>query len=151
MEEKKPTSKTDKPEKTEKKPEIPKDPMVLSSSPHISSGESIPFLMTQVILALIPGLLVGVYFFGMDALRVIIITTVSAVGFEALTQKLMKRSSTITDMSAAVTGILLAMNLPSGAPWWLCIIGSGVAIVVSKQLYGGIGYNPFNPALGCHL
>jgi len=147
MEEKKPTSKTDKPEKTEKKPEIPKDPMVLSSSPHISSGESIPFLMTQVILALIPGLLVGVYFFGMDALRVIIITTVSAVGFEALTQKLMKRSSTITDMSAAVTGILLAMNLPSGAPWWLCIIGSGVAIVVSKQLYGGIGYNPFNPAL----
>ena len=121
--------------------------MVLSSSPHITSGESIPFLMTQVILALIPGLLVGVYFFGMDALRVIIITTVSAVGFEALTQKLMKRRSTITDMSAAVTGILLAMNLPSGAPWWLCIIGSGVAIVVTKEIYGGIGYNLFNPAL----
>lgn len=130
-----------------KKPEAPKDPMVLSSSPHISSEESIPHLMVQVILALIPGLLVGVYFFGMDAVRVILITTASCVGFEAVTQRLMKKEVKISDMSAAVTGILLAMNLPSGAPWWLCIVGSAVAIVLSKELYGGLGFNPFNPAL----
>ncbi len=121
--------------------------MVLSASPHISSDESIQYLMTQVVLALIPGLLIGIYFFGMDAIRVIAITTAAAVCFEALTQRLMKKESTVSDMSAVVTGILLAMNLPSGAPWWLCITGSAIAIVVGKQVYGGIGYNPFNPAL----
>lgn len=133
--------------KKEKKEEAPASLLTLSSSPHINSGESIPAIMTQVIVALIPGLLVGVYYFGMDALGVIVITTVSAIGFEALSQRIMKRPVTLSDMSAAVTGVLLAMNMPSGAPWWLCVVGSGIAIVVSKQLYGGLGYNPFNPAL----
>lgn len=151
MEDKKPTQKTDKPEKDEKKPQAPAEPMVLSSSPHITSGETIEYLMTQVLLALIPGLLVGIYFFGLDALRVLTITTVSAVGFEALYQRLTKKKITVYDRSAAVTGILLAMNLPSGAPWWLCMIGSAFAIVICKQLYGGLGYNPFNPALAARV
>jgi electron transport complex protein RnfD len=142
--------------KTEKKvparkappqPETPAVPLVLSSSPHIRSGENIPYLMHQVILALIPGLLVGIYFFGMDALRVLAITTVSAVGFEYVAQRIMQRPVSVTDLSAVVTGVLLAMNLPAGAPWWLCVIGGAIAIVVGKQLYGGIGYNLFNPAL----
>jgi len=138
-------------DKVPKKPEAPAEPMVLASSPHITSGETIPYLMTQVILALIPGLLVGIYFFGMDALRVLAITTASAVGFEALIQRLMKKKITIGDRSAAVTGILLAMNLPSGAPWWLCMIGSAFAILICKHLYGGLGYNPFNPALAARV
>ncbi len=129
------------------KEEPPAEPLVLSSSPHIASGESIPLLMHNVILALIPGLLVGFYFFGFDALRVVLITTVSAIGFEALLQRIMHRTVTVCDLSAALTGILLAMNLPAGAPWWLCIVGSGVAIIIGKQLYGGLGYNLFNPAL----
>jgi electron transport complex protein RnfD len=133
--------------KAAKKPETPPNPLILSSSPHISSGESIQQIMTQVIFALIPGLLVGVYFFGMDALGVIVITTASAIGFEALSQRVMKRPVTVSDMSAAVTGVLLAMNLPAGSPWWLCVVGSGIAIVVGKHVYGGLGYNPFNPAL----
>ena len=138
-------------DKAPKKPEAPAEPMVLSSSPHITSGETIEYLMTQVILALIPGLLVGIYFFGLDALRVLTITTASAVGFEALYQRLMKKKITVYNRSAAVTGILLAMNLPSGASWWLCMIGSAFAIVICKQLYGGLGYNPFNPALAARV
>lgn len=151
-EEKETTSKPAPKEKENKAPikkkeETPAEPMVLSSSPHIASGESIPLLMHHVILALVPGLLVGFYFFGIDALRVLLITTVTAIGFEVLLQRMMRRPVTVSDLSAAVTGILLAMNLPAGAPWWLCVIGSGVAIVVGKQIYGGLGYNLFNPAL----
>jgi electron transport complex protein RnfD len=130
-----------------KKPEAPSDPFILSASPHISSGESIRSLMNDVILALVPGLLVGIYYFGMDAVRVIAITTASAVAFEAATQRLMGRPVAVSDMSAVLTGVLLAMNLPTGSPWWICVIGSAVAIVIAKQLYGGIGYNIFNPAL----
>lgn len=141
------TVKAPSPEKGEKKNAPPASLLTLSSSPHINSGESIPAIMTQVIVALIPGLLVGVYFFGMDALRVVVVTTVSAIGFEALCQRVMKRPVTLSDMSAVVTGVILAMNMPSGAPWWLCVVGSGVAIVVGKQLFGGLGYNPFNPAM----
>ncbi len=130
-----------------KEPERAPDSLILSSSPHIAGGESIRGLMADVILAMIPGILVGIYYFGLPAVRVLIITTLSAVLFEAGTQRMMGRKVTVTDLSAAVTGILLAMNMPSGSPWWLCIVGSGIAIVVSKQIYGGLGYNPFNPAL----
>lgn len=119
----------------------------ISSSPHIHTAEDVSWIMRQVIYALIPGALVGVYFFGFPALKVIAIAMVSCVALEAIWQKLTNSPLTIKDGSAALTGLLLAMNLPSGAPWWLVVIGSLVAIIIAKQLFGGIGNNPFNPAL----
>jgi len=119
----------------------------VSSSPHIHSPEDLPWIMRQVIYALIPGALIGVYFFGIPAIRVIAISVISCMVIETLWQKLMKKDNTISDGSAALTGLLLAMNLPSGSPWWLVVLGSLVAIIIGKQVYGGLGNNPFNPAL----
>jgi electron transport complex protein RnfD len=119
----------------------------VSSSPHIHSSEDTPWIMRQVIYALIPGALIGVYFFGVPAIRVIAISVVSCMVIETLWQKLMKQDITIADGSAVLTGLLLAMNLPSGSPWWLVVLGSLVAIILGKQVYGGLGNNPFNPAL----
>ncbi len=119
----------------------------VSSSPHIHSPEDTPWIMRQVIYALIPGALIGVYFFGIPAIRVIAISVVSCMVIETLWQKLMKQDITIADGSAGLTGLLLAMNLPAGAPWWLVVLGSLIAIILGKQVYGGLGNNPFNPAL----
>lgn len=121
--------------------------LALSASPHIHSGESIPRIMYLVLLALVPATLLGVYFFGLPALKVIAISVLAAVVAEAAARKIMKRSSTITDGSAAVTGLLLALTLPPTTPWWAIVIGATVAIVIGKQIYGGLGHNPFNPAL----
>jgi len=119
----------------------------VSSSPHIHSAEDIPWIMRQVIYALIPGALVGMYFFGLPAVKVIAVSVVSCMVIEAITQKCMGRAITVSDGSAALTGLLLAMNLPAGSPWWLVVLGSLIAIVLGKQVYGGLGNNPFNPAL----
>ena len=119
----------------------------VSSSPHVHTPEDVPWIMRQVVYALIPGALVGVYFFGIPAIKVIAVAVASCVAMEALWQKLTGSPLTINDGSAALTGLLLAMNLPSGAPWWLVVIGSFVAIIIAKQIFGGIGNNPFNPAL----
>jgi len=119
----------------------------VSSSPHIHSPEDTPWIMRQVVYALIPGALIGVYFFGIPAITVIAVSVVSCVVIEALWQKLTKKDITVKDGSAALTGLLLAMNLPSGSPWWLVVLGSLIAIVIGKQVYGGLGNNPFNPAL----
>ncbi len=121
--------------------------ILVSSSPHIRSPEDIGWIMRQVIYALIPGAAVGVYFFGVPAFNVVWVSVVSCIVVEALIQRLMGRPITIRDGSAAVTGLLLAMNLPPGAPWWLVVIGALVAIGLGKQVYGGLGNNPFNPAL----
>ncbi len=121
--------------------------IVVSSSPHVHSPEDTPWIMRQVVYALIPGALVGVYFFGIPAITVIAVAVVSCVVIEALWQKLTKKDITVTDGSAALTGLLLAMNLPSGSPWWLVVLGSLIAIIIGKQVYGGLGNNPFNPAL----
>ena len=123
------------------------DKLLLSSSPHIHSGESIAGTMHNVILALLPASLVGVYFFGLPALFVIVLAVVSCMAVEAAAQKAMKKKITVYDGSAALTGILLAMNLPPSSPWWLVLLGSVIAIGMGKQVYGGLGYNPFNPAL----
>jgi len=120
---------------------------LVSSSPHLHKGENIDDIMKLVIIALAPAALFSIYLFGFSAFRVIAISVVSCVLFEALTQKVMKRRITIRDFSAVVTGLLLAMNLPSTSPWWLVVVGAFFAIVIAKQLYGGLGYNPFNPAL----
>jgi Na+-translocating ferredoxin:NAD+ oxidoreductase subunit D len=120
---------------------------IISASPHVHSGQNVKSVMRDVIFALTPALLVGIWYFGFDALRVLLLAVLGCVAFERVMNHLMKRSSTIGDLSAALTGILLAMNLPSGSPWWMVVVGSAVAIILGKAIYGGLGYNPFNPAL----
>ncbi len=121
--------------------------LILSSSPHVHSGESIAKTMHTVIMTLFPASLVGIYYFGLPALMVLVLAIVSCLAVEAAAQKAMKKKITIYDGSAALTGILLAMNLPPSSPWWLVVLGSVIAVGMGKQIYGGLGYNPFNPAL----
>jgi Na+-translocating ferredoxin:NAD+ oxidoreductase subunit D len=124
------------------------DKVKVTSSPHVRSSESTKSIMMDVIIALLPTTVVGVYFFGLYALFIILVCMVSCVLFEFLTQKALKRQVTITDMSAALTGLLLALNLPASVPIWIPIVGAFFAIVIVKQLFGGLGQNFMNPALG---
>ena len=119
----------------------------VSSSPHAHSGSSVPRIMLDVIIALVPALLAAIVFFGIDALRLSVICVASCVLTEALCRKAMGRDLGIADYSAVVTGLLLAFNLPPGLPGWMAVVGSVAAIAIAKQVFGGIGYNPFNPAL----
>jgi len=119
----------------------------VSSSPHIKSSESIEKIMYSVIIALLPALIWSVYVFGVSALFVILYCSFFCVFFEYLCSKIFKTENTIKDGSALITGILLAMNLPSSAPLWLCITGSFIAIPIAKLSFGGLGNNIFNPAL----
>jgi len=121
--------------------------LYMSSSPHIRSGVTTQRLMLDVIIALIPASFAGVYFFGLRAAVLIAVTVISCVGFEYLMRKVMKRNNTVGDLSAAVTGLLLALNVPPTLPLWMAVVGSFFAIVVVKQLFGGIGQNFVNPAL----
>ncbi len=121
--------------------------LYLSSSPHIHSPQTSDKIMRLVIYALLPATAVSIYFFGLPALSVLLICTIGCVAFEALGCKLMKQPLSIADGSAALTGILLALNLPPSSPWWMALLGSAIAILIGKQIYGGLGYNPFNPAL----
>ncbi len=120
---------------------------ILSSSPHLLTEESVPKIMRSVVIALLPATVMGVYLFGLHALVVVLICTGSAVAIEALCQKALGREITLSDWSAFVTGLLMALNLPPGSPWWMAFLGAGVAIVLGKQIYGGLGHNPFNPVL----
>ena len=120
----------------------------ISSSPHIRSKVTTGSIMLYVIIALLPATIFGVYTFGVPALFVVLITTASAVLTEYIYQKLMKKRVTIGDFSAALTGLLLALNLPAEAPWWMCVLGSVFAILIVKQVFGGLGQNFMNPALG---
>ncbi|MDZ7262445.1 MAG: RnfABCDGE type electron transport complex subunit D [candidate division KSB1 bacterium] len=119
----------------------------VSSSPHITDKDSVSKIMFEVVLALVPAGIGAVYFFGVRAAWIIIISVLAAIGTEALIQKLLKKPITISDGSAIVTGILLAYNLPAEAPFWLPVVGSVFVIAVGKQVFGGLGYNPMNPAL----
>lgn len=121
---------------------------IVSSSPHVHSGDSIQKNMLYVVLALLPAYLVALYYFGVGALAVSVIAIASCIGFEAFIQRfVLKTKVSISDGSAALTGLLLAMNLPSNLPWWMVIIGSMAAIGLGKMCYGGLGNNLFNPAL----
>ena len=121
--------------------------LTVSSSPHIRSKESVSRIMLDVVIALIPAAIAAVISFGWRVALVIAVSVLSAVITEALVQKLMKRPVTIKDYSAVVTGILLAYNLPPTIPLWIAVLGSVVAIVLVKQIFGGIGHNFMNPAL----
>ena len=125
------------------------DKFTMSSSPHVRSKESTRRIMIDVIIALLPATACGVYFFGLNALWIVLVCVVSAVGTEALLQKLMRRKVTAFDGSAALTGLLLALNLPPMAPGmlWLPFVGAAFAIAIVKQAFGGLGSNFLNPAL----
>ncbi len=120
---------------------------IVSSSPHIRGTSSVQKIMLDVVIALIPALGAGVYFFGIRALYVTLFSVICCVVFEGLWQRLTKRAVTIFDLSAVITGILLAMNLPVGIPYWMVIPGAFFAIIIVKQLFGGLGHNFMNPAL----
>ena len=120
--------------------------LTVASSPHVRCNETIPKIMWNVVAALVPAAAFGVYYFGVNALVKIIVAIVSAVIFEFLWEKAMHKRISITDGSAVITGLLLAMTCPPSLPWWMSIVGSFLAIVVCKQAMGGLGYNIFNPA-----
>ena len=124
------------------------DKLVISGSPHIHQDTSIPKLMYMVVIAMIPAMLVSFYMFGLGALRVFLISVLSCYLFEYLIQRYLIRGPiTINDGSALITGILLAFNVPSSIPWWMMVVGALVAIGMGKMSFGGLGKNPFNPAL----
>ncbi len=116
-------------------------------SPHIHSGKSTHGIMRDVLISLLPALVAGTVIFGLRALLVVAVCVIACVGFEALFNLIVKKDQTIGDLSAAVTGLLLGLNLPANISVWQCVIGSIFAIVVVKCLFGGIGQNLVNPAI----
>ena len=122
--------------------------LTISGSPHVHGELSVKKIMYLVILALMPAFCVSIYFFGFNAIRVTLISVATCVLTEFLIQKyLLKGECTISDGSAILTGILLAFNVPSNIPWWMVVVGGIVAIGIAKMSFGGLGKNPFNPAL----
>ena len=125
--------------------------LIVSSSPHLSGTVKTRNIMLDVIIALIPALIASVVYFGIRALIVVCVTVASCVIAEYICRKVMKRPVTIGDYSAIVTGILLAFNMPVGIPLWIAAIGGVVAIVVVKQMFGGLGHNFANPAITARI
>ena len=119
----------------------------VSSSPHVRSKVDTSSIMLTVIIALLPATLFGIYNFGPHALLLILVTIATCVVTEAVYEKIVHKKLTVKDYSAVVTGLLLALNLPPKAPWWIAVIGGVFAILVVKQLFGGLGQNFMNPAL----
>ncbi len=128
-------------------PDVEPQPWILSPSPHIHEGSSVRGLMRDVLIALLPAVLAAALRHGFDAFRLILVCASSCVLAEMAARFLMRRSLAIGDLSALVTGLLLALNLPPLLPSWMAALGSFVAIIIAKQLFGGLGYNIFNPAL----
>lgn len=120
-----------------------------ASSPHLKPKTSVSKVMAQVLLALIPGIAVYVALFGWGVISNILIATIAAIVFEAGMLKLRNKpvAPHLADLSAVVTAVLLAIAIPAASPWWLVVVGIFFSIVIAKQLYGGLGYNPFNPAM----
>ena len=125
--------------------------LVVSSAPHIVSNVDTTRIMAMVIMALIPSLLVSRYVFGMRVLTLTVVCIVASVFFEWAWNALMHKRQTIGDLSAAVTGLLIAFNVPSGLPYWIAIVGCFVGIVIVKQLFGGVGKNIANPAITARI
>lgn len=122
--------------------------LTVSGSPHVHAHQNVKSIMYGVVIAMIPAIFVSVYFFGIDAARVLLISVLACLFFEWIIQKyLIKGPVTINDGSALVTGVLLAFNVPSNLPAWILIVGALVSIGIGKMSFGGLGKNPFNPAL----
>ncbi len=124
------------------------DLMKVSSNPHVRSKSTTSSIMLTVVIALLPAAGFGIYNFGLKALILMLVTVASTVLTELAFEKICKKKVTIGDYSAVVTGLLLAMNLPVSAPWWIGVVGGVFAILVVKMLFGGLGQNFMNPALG---
>lgn len=120
----------------------------VSSSPHVRSKDTTARIMLYVLIALLPASIFGIYNFGYKALILILVTIASCVASEWIYEKIVHKKSTINDLSAVVTGLLLALNLPSTLPWWEAVLGGVFAIIIVKMLFGGLGQNFMNPALG---
>ena len=120
----------------------------VSSSPHVRSKDTTSKIMLYVIMALLPTSLFGIYNFGIRALILILVTIASCVASEWIFNKIVHKKNSIDDLSAVVTGLLLALNLPASLPWWEAVIGGVFAIVIVKMMFGGLGQNFMNPALG---
>ena len=135
-------------EKSETQRIILPDPtrLILSPSPHIQTGPGTGKIMLLVIACLAPAIVASLMFFGLHALRVLVITTASCAAFEYLWNRISGRKSTLNDFSAILTGLLLAMNTSSLTPAWVCVAGAFIAIIIAKQIYGGPGQTPFTPA-----
>lgn len=121
--------------------------LIVTSSPHIRSADNVPRVMLDVLIGLAPATVAGVYFFGFRSAVVLAAAVISAVVAEAVAQKILKWEMTAGDCSAVVTGLLLGLNLPPGAPLWIAALGSAFAILIAKLAFGGLGKNIFNPAL----
>lgn len=121
---------------------------ILSSAPHIRGNQSVQRIMLDVLIALLPACAAAVYFFGLNAFILILLCVGAAVGTEAAIQFFCRKPVTVADLSAAVTGVLLALNLPPGVPFYIPVVGSIFAIAIVKQCFGGLGNNFMNPALG---
>jgi electron transport complex protein RnfD len=124
-----------------------KHPLVVSVSPHVRDEETVGRIMWSVNIALLPALIASFYYFGPRAVFVTALCIVSSVLSEYLFQRFLEKQITISDGSAFLTGLLLGMNLPPSLPFYIPIVGSFVAVIITKQLFGGLGYNIFNPAL----
>lgn len=122
--------------------------LTISMPPHASGPFTTRGVMKDVLIALIPAFFAAIWFFGVRAIWVTGVAVISCMATEFLFQHfIFKRESTLNDLSAVVTGVLLAFNLPAGLPWWMVVLGSVVAVGIAKMCYGGLGHNPFNPAL----
>ena len=122
--------------------------LLVSPSPHIHGKDTTAKLMRDVLIALLPVTAVSIWFYGLSAIKLVVVGVLSCILVEYLIEKfLLKSKITICDCSAAVTGLLLALNLPAAAPWWVIVIGSIVAIGIAKMTFGGLGQNLFNPAI----
>lgn len=125
--------------------------LTVSASPHVRSSETTTGIMLDVIIALVPAVVMSVVYFGTRALALTAVCVLTAVLAEYLSRKAMKRHNTVADLSAVVTGLILALNLPATLPFWMAAIGSVIAIVVVKQMFGGIGQNFVNPAITARI
>ena len=125
--------------------------LIVSSSPHILDDDTTQRIMLDVVIALLPATIAAVYYFKTNAAILILLSVLTAVITEAGIQKWMGRPVTINDFSAVVTGLLLALNIPASAAWWMPVVGSFFAIAIVKQIFGGVGHNFMNPALAARI
>lgn len=121
--------------------------LIVTAAPHITSGDTTSKIMGRVCLALMPALFASIVFFGVSALLLVTVTVVSCVAMEFLWCKMLGKENSVGDLSAVVTGLLLAFNLPATLPLWMAVVGSMVSIIMVKMLFGGMGYNFANPAI----
>lgn len=121
--------------------------LIVSSSPHITGKQDTQSIMRDVLIALVPTVLVGIWVFGLRALTMVLISVLSACVFEGLWNYFNKKDHSLYELSAAVTGTMVALILPTNSPWWIFVLASGFAIIIAKQLFGGLGQNFINPAL----